>query len=401
MNILTINASDHAVGGAARVAMTLHQQMLSSGQNSSVLVGKKRSTLPQVSEIRRPLILKAFSYLMANDIDFFLQNQVLRSQAFLEADIVHCHNLSGWFFNLDLLTKMSRIKPLVWTLHDMWALLPHTAYSSSDRIVGGLIEVSDKKMYPSMLWDNDRYLRQRKLKIYEDADIHIVSPCHWLDKQVEKTALGVKDRTVIYNGIDTAQYKPYAREQAKADLGLGSENIVMFVGASAKSNPIKGYAEFEWLAENWPDRSTQFVCVGAETTEMLGNVHQRAAVTSKEEMAMHLSAADIVVLPSSFEVFPLVMLEAMACGTPVIAYDVGGISELLAASPGCSVVNQGDRTALQQAIARALRQSEEEKASISLEVRSKIESEHSLEKMGADYLSLFQKLIATDRRVRT
>ena len=393
MRILTITANDSGVGGASRVAMDLHRHYLAAGHQSHVLAGKKVSSLDSVTELKRPLWRKAAAFALSNDFEFFDGEQVLRSEHFRTADVVHCHNLNGWYFNLAVLPAMARLKPLIWTLHDMWAMTPHSAYTSSRELENGLFRISDPTLYPVTLWNNDNHLSRRKAEIYAQTAVHLVAPCKWLADLAGQTCLGSKPTSIIFNGIDTSKFVCGEKAAAREELGLGNGGrVVLFLGASA-SSPFKGYEDFEWMASG-ARSDIQFVCLGAESDRVVANVKQFAATRDKTRVAAFLSAADVLVMPSRFEVFPLVMIEAMACGTRVVAYDVGGIGEMLTNAPGCAVVTPVDREKLRADVDRTLEVPELAWTKIAAELRRIVEEGFTLDVMGGAYLKLFAQCLA-------
>ena len=214
MNILTVTASDNSMGGASRVAMDIHQGLLNRGHNSFVFSGKSQNPNlnSHVQEIKRPLLTKLVSRALSNDIDFFQTDYLLDSPEFNAADVVHCHNLHGWYFSLRTLKKMAQKKPVLWTLHDMWSITPHAAHTSSSVIRNGIYQISDKTLYPTTIWDNDRYLTYRKSQYYQDTTVNLVSPSHWLIEKLRHSCLSLKQTFHIPNGIDFKQFQMGSRD---------------------------------------------------------------------------------------------------------------------------------------------------------------------------------------------
>lgn len=392
MNILTISAIDSSTGGASRVAMDLHHAYRERGHTSRVLAGKKTTADPDIAELKRPLWRKGLSYLMSNDFDFFDGRQILESDTFREADIVHCHNLSGWYFNLPILPILAKLKPVVWTLHDMWAITPRSAHTSSEVVQDGLYELSDPDFYPSTLWNNDLRLGRRKTSILSQAQLHLVTPCKWLEAKVARSHLVETPRTTIYNGIDASTFSGSGRSEFRSSVSPDDAPIVTFVGAP--NNPSKGYDVFRLIAASCEHENVRFVTVGGPQHSLQGNVLEIARTGDKKQMADILGASDVVVMPSRFEVFPLLMLEALACGTPVVGYGAGGMSELLDRAPGCQTVPVGDLPALRQAVIASIGRPRAEREAMAPRLREIVVQDFSVDKMAANYLELFDQLIS-------
>ena len=147
----------------------------------------------------------------------------------------------------------------------------------------------------------------------------------------------LKSRSIehIPNGIDTKVFHPRDRRAVRETLGLPQDKkIIMFAADAAAINPLKGY---EYLQRAFRDprllwrSDLMFLGVGgtAADTDEGFEARWEGRIDNARIMAADYSAADVVVLPSLAENSPLTILEAMACGTPVIAFDVGGVSELV------------------------------------------------------------------------
>jgi glycosyltransferase involved in cell wall biosynthesis len=395
MKVLTISASDYTVGGAARVAWDLHRAAVIQDASSRMYTGKKCSDDATVVKIRRPLYTKALSYFLANDIDFFRTDYLLRSPEFLSADIVHCHNLNGWFFNLGTMIKMSKIKPVIWTLHDMWALTPHSGHTTrTEEIKNGLFKCSSHDLYPITLWDNDWYLSRRKNRLYAQGDFHVVTPCYWLKELVGKTCLSPKFFDVIPNGIDTDTFKMRDRMALKKSLGFDeTKPLVLFIGSSLLTNPFKGFSDFCWLADDWPNQEVSFVALGAEDDGSYGKVKLIRAVLDKRKVSEYLSSADVLVLSSHHEVFPLVILEALASGVPVVAYDVGGVREAIEGLPACRTVPLRDKASLSKKLKESLDEFTSNSERISAYLRSVAVEKYSSSVMVKAYFELYKRIL--------
>jgi len=127
MNILIIGTTD-ILGGAAKVSWDIKSALQKGGHKVSMFVADKRSKDRDVKVIPRVFWRKLLDFILA--IEYFVYTDwILNTDEFKSADIVHCHNLHGRFFNLRTIQKMSLMKPVVWTLHDEWAITPHCAYT--------------------------------------------------------------------------------------------------------------------------------------------------------------------------------------------------------------------------------------------------------------------------------
>jgi len=116
-----------------------------------MFVSEKKSHKTDVFEIPRQ-IHRYFQILLSNDIDYSKTDWILDTKEFKEADVVHLHNLHSWFFNLKTLEKISKLKPVIWTLHDMWAITPHCAHSYECELKDGFYQCPSLSSYPRIAW---------------------------------------------------------------------------------------------------------------------------------------------------------------------------------------------------------------------------------------------------------
>lgn len=178
---------------------------------------------------------------------------------------------------------------------------------------------------------------------------------------------------VIPGGVDTAVFRPQDRQQARRGLGLAAEQpVLLFVG---RLQPLKGIDTLLRAAHSIRRSHTQLqvLIVGGgvdvqdeheaqelrrlqELSESLGLSGQVRFIKAQPQdvLVQYYAAADVFVMPSHYESFGMVALEAMACGTPVVASRVGGlVSTVVSGQTGC-LVPEGDWQAFAQAIQRLL-----------------------------------------------
>ncbi|MCX6800316.1 MAG: glycosyltransferase [Candidatus Falkowbacteria bacterium] len=394
MNIFFINTTD-IKGGAATIAYGLKQGIKKNGFNSKMFVREKISKDSDVIVGRVNGWQIFLSRLFSTDMDFLNSNKFMRQYFFKEADIVHCHNLHGRFFNLSNLKRISSVKPMVWTLHDMWAITPHCAHSLDKDPVGGFYNCLSINTPPKILWHNEFYLKWKKKKTYKESNLEIVVPSKWLLEKVRKSVLGNKNISLIYNGVDEEIFKQKNKFELRNKLGLPRDKkIVLFVADGGSNNFWKGWKYAVQVIEHFKkDQSVLFLCIGGVSNNTFENVEYIDYVCDQHVLAGYYSASDIFLFTSVAENFPLVILEAMSCGVPVVSFDVGGVSEALIHKENGYIAKYQDVGDLIFGVESILKLSDRELIDISNRSVIRVKKNFSLDSMIDNYCILYKKLL--------
>ena len=405
MNVLLINTAD-TKGGAGKVAYQLKTALKKKGHHPSLLVSRKYSKDEDVRLIRpdynlRRRILKKLTYYLANDLDLFPSKHILKMPEFINADIVHCHNLHTNYFNLTALTKIAAIKPVVWTFHDMWPITAHCAHSFDGKLKeSGFFTCPSLDIYPPIAWHNEKYLETKKTKIYANSNLNIVTPSKWLADKVSQSILKDKPLSVIYNGIDTSIFKPWGKQKCRQELGLPIEKrIVLVVAKGGQSNPWKGgkYAQMALEALKG-DPGVLFVDLGGDTNETIDNTKIVSFVESRDLLAKYYSAADVLLYPSIADNCPLVVLEAMACGLPVVSFNTGGIPELVEHKINGYIAEYKNINDLKSCLEYLLNLPPQETEKMRQYSADKALAEFTSEKMADQYIKVYEDILSNRRQ---
>lgn len=250
-----------------------------------------------------------------------------------DPDVLHMHNLHSSYVNLEMLfdyIKQSKVKT-VWTLHDCWAFTghcPHYLYAGCDKWLTECGKCPIYKSYPNSYVDTSRLLFAKKQEWFCGVEnMTIVTPSEWLAGEVKRSFLGDYPVRVINNGIDLGVFKPCGDFKQKH----GIEDKKMVLGVSFNWNERKGIDVFVRLAQMLGDEY-KVVLVGVKDDVKEKLPKQILAIgrtQSQQELAEIYSAADVFVNATREDNFPTVNIEAIACGTPVVTFDVGGSKEML------------------------------------------------------------------------
>ena len=254
-------------------------------------------------------------------------------------DILWLHNIHGYYINYELLFDWIKSRPemeVKWTLHDCWAFTGHCAHfiaSGCDKWEEQCEDCPSLKEYPkSFLFDNSKDNYKRKQAAFTGVNrLTIITPSEWLKNCVKASFLKDYEVAVKKNEIDMAIFKP-TPSNFKSEHGIADKK--MLLGVASTWSEKKGLKDFYKLNELLPD---DFVIVLVGLTAKQISVLPKGMIgiektNSKSELAEIYSAADIFLNLSYEETYPTVNLEAQACGTRVIAYDVGGTKETLKTS---------------------------------------------------------------------
>lgn len=348
MKALLLNHSDIS-GGAARAAYRIHYALRDSGIDSQMLVnvaasgdwtvqGPTRKLAKAIGRVRPQLATPLRKLLRTG-------NPIIHSPAVVpsrwperinasDADVVHLHWVQGEMLSI---ADIGRIrKPIVWTLHDMWAFSGAEHYTNDYRWRDGYR--ADNRPDHERGFDLNRFTWERKRKHWR-RPFQIVCPSQWLADCVRSSALMAEwPVTVIPNPIDTDRWQSIDQHLARQLLGLPQNCPLLLFGAMGGGNdPRKGMdlllAALTQLRTEDNLHDPQLVVFGQsepQSPPQLGfPVHYTGHLHDDLSLRALYSAADLMVVPSRQEAFGQTASEGHACGTPVVAFNTGGLRDIV------------------------------------------------------------------------
>jgi glycosyltransferase involved in cell wall biosynthesis len=345
MNVLHINQSDIA-GGAAIAAYRLHQGLLRQGVDSKLLVGTVKTSSERVASTPRKrhldkLMGQMTSRFGLNYVNHLGTLDIFKHPFFLEADVLHFHNLHYeqcfGYFNYLALPQLTKRKPAIFTLHDMWSFTGHCAYSyDCDRWKIGCGHCPYPALYPAIRQDSTAWEWKLKNWTYNRSNLRIVADSQWLAEQAQQSMLKHFPIHHIPYGIDTEAYQPLNREHCKSILGLTNTAHVLLFGATSLKDRRKGGDLLLAVLQGLPETLKANLALltlgdGGDTIAKSAQlpIINLGYVTCDRIKSMAYSAADLFLFPTRADAFGLVAQEAAACGTPTVAFNVGGVSDMV------------------------------------------------------------------------
>lgn len=341
MKVLHLNFSD-LTGGAAIASYRLHQGLLAQNIDSKMLVELQKSSSSRVDTIPRKRnsenLISRFAWRLGlNNLNLISTFNIPNHPFYQETDILNFHNLHGDYFNYLAIPQLTRNKPAVWTLHDMWSFTGHCAYSyDCDRWKIGCGNCPYLDTVPSTGRDNTRLEWKLKNWAYHQSKLTIITPSKWLTELAKQSLL--KDLPIYHipNGIDTLAYQPLDPQQCRAVLGISPEKKVLMFVAQGLNDPRKGGQKILQLLDEFPVTLKKDLVLitlgegGENQSEISGIQNLNLGYVSGDRLkSIAYSAADLFIFPTRADNLPLVLQESMACGTPMISFNIGGVPDLV------------------------------------------------------------------------
>ena len=244
-----------------------------------------------------------------------------------EPDVINVHWTWKGFLSFPEICKISKKIPVVWTMHD------YSPFSG-----GMFYPTNGKNIFINFLIFLNSLLRGL---FYKYSNIIFVSPSKFLLKEVEKyNRLGDIKTFLINNGIETDIFRKRDKEKVRKKLGLKLEKQYLLFGAiNILENKVKGGEFLKKVIQDLEDflvkENIGLVSFGSqnpfENFQISDSVEKVffGYVNSETDMAAVLSSADVMLVPSRLENYPFVVMESLSCLTPVVAFNTGGIPEMI------------------------------------------------------------------------
>jgi glycosyltransferase involved in cell wall biosynthesis len=381
MKIVHLNKND-LTGGAARAAYRLHKGLQRAGHESVMFVESRTSDDPSVVLFNKPmdalsLVRRGLRQVwMTRDrnryqgsrpggYEVFSDDRSPYAATLLDqipkCQIVNLHWIPGLVDYQTFFTNVTSTTRIVWTLHD---LNPMTGGCHYDLGCGRYLAQcgscpqlgsGDAKDLSHAIWERKRHLFSR----LPSSSLSFVTPSQWLGDEVKRSPILSRFPVhVIPNGVDLEAFAPRHRRNVRDLLEIPQDARVLLFVAEEVSNRRKGFTLLlDALAR----------CVGKIPNLLLLSLGQNKPDVQSEIPWMHIgsinndrflsmvySAADLFAICSLQDNLPNTVLEAIACGIPVVGFAIGGIPDMVRNGVNGLTVPATDVDALAEAICQVL-----------------------------------------------
>lgn len=404
----------HWEGGAGVAAARLHQALRNAGVDSHLMVSEISGSGPQTTAWADSawkskmawgnFVMERLSFLpyeKDKSVRFAFSPAAIGADIadhplVRQASVIHLHWINFGFLSLKSLEKLFALgKPIVWTLHDMWAFTGGCHYNR------GCERYLSHCCYCPYLRKPGEYdiafaQFEKKYNLFQGAPVTFVSPSRWLDNLVQNAALtnGMPSQA-IPNCIDTELFKPGNRDEARKAFGLPTDKkLLLFAGANTQ-DPRKGFTYFQ-QAMHHPDLADAEVMVlgkgkADDFKDMPVKTHFLGKISDASQMVQAYNAADMLIVPSLEDNLPNTIMEAMACGTPVVGFDTGGIPEMIDHWKNGFVATAKSAASLSEGIQWILKYDAD--GSLSADARRKVLKNYSEAVVARQYSQLYDSLL--------
>ncbi len=397
MKIVQINTVP--TGSTGNIMMNIHKYLIKNGYESYVIWGRGRKPNNK-NEIQIGNKLSVYFHAIYSRLtgktgfgSKLATKKLILKLDKITPDIIHLHNIHGYYINIDLLFNYIKKKNIrvVWTLHDCWPFTGHCTHFDSincEKWKKQCCECPIKNEYPKSLVDNSAWCFTRKKDLFTSIkNMKIITPSEWLADNVKKSFLSKYDIKVINNGIDNTIFKKLDESKLnfRSKYNLFDKKIIL--GVASPFTHKKGFDDYIELSKILDDRFI-IVLVGLNKKQIKilpKNMIGLKKTSNVHELVDIYNSADVYLNLSVEETFGLTCIEAFSCGTPCIAYNKTALSEIARKNSGL-LIEKKDNSIIE--IKKILESEEYNLADI-----SKL-SIYSIEKMIQNYINVYNCAIS-------
>lgn len=328
--------------------------------------------------------------------------RIKRHQIYKAADIINFHRIPDVFSYLAF-PSLTKDKPAVFTLCEMWSITGHCRQSvDCQRWKTGCGNCPYVHLPPAIQYDGTHIQWILKNWAYRHSNLSIVAKSNWMAKLVSQSMLNRFAVFHIPNGIDPHIYRPLDRKRCRSLLNIPDDKKVILFVAQRINEFIKGGDLLANALNGIPEslKSSSIVLFFGKNGETVTNRIDLSTINlgylgSDQAKAIAYSASDIFLCPSRAENFPNVVLESMACGTPVVSFNVTSLPDLVRSGLTGYLAEPEDADSFRDKIL-ALLEDDYHREKMGQNCRKMVINEYSLESLFQRYIQMYRQVI--DRR---
>lgn len=312
-----------------------------------------------------------------------------------DADIIHLHWINQGFLSLKDIEELVKLnKPIVWTMHDMW---PCTGICHHARDCEKFQMICESCFFlKSKGKDLSTSVFDKKLSLYKEANITFVGCSRWLSGKAKKSYL-LRDKTVlsIPNPIDTEVYHPMDQDMTRELLGLPSGKRLLLFGALNVTDKRKGIDYLIEALRKIEKQDVELVVFGQAKDDIRDlfpvSIHSMGYLSDESKIVALYNAVDMFITSSLEENLPNTIMESMACGTPCVGFEIGGIPEMIDHKINGYVASYKDASDLANGIRWVLEH--EDQQALSDACVKKVQENYTEEVVAKQYMALYKRLL--------
>jgi glycosyltransferase involved in cell wall biosynthesis len=353
MKILHISISD-AKSGSSIAAYRLHTKMRSQGFDSKMLVlmkTKNDQDIVRVSNFSRYFISKIGLFLdkalnrkMKKEMGAFSFSifglNIINHNLVEWADVIYLHWINNGFLSIGSIEALAKTgKKILFFAHDMWSFTGgcHLSFGCEKYKT----ECKDCHFYyKKTCFDMVKYIFRKKKRLFSKYNnIQLLVPSTLFYRMVTSSLMFSKENIYhVPNLIDESKFRHLQEQEIENYYDIPkTKHIILYGAVGGKNNVYKGWDYFVEAINNIPESIKEKVVVvlfgydftDKELKELPFNAFSTGLIFDEERMINLYNYADVYVFPSLYESFGLTIYEAMACGTPVVAFNVGAVSDIV------------------------------------------------------------------------
>ncbi len=420
MKILHINIDD-SKGGASIACQSINSALNSIGVDSSVLVQKKFNVQNKSNEIVDNRIRKFFYFIrFALDyISIYLLTvkqrgrfsfpywgvDITKHKLVKKADVIHLHWINGGFISIKTFRKLSKSnKPIVWTLHDMWAFTGGCHYAGTcDNYKNQCNNCPSLKFHG--INDYSSRIFKNKIDVYKILNLNIVTCSNWLAGCAGDSTLFKKcNIKVIPNPIDINLFKPLNKITSRENLNLPVDKFIILFGTMNLKDKRKGFSilieSLKLLYNEFPEVRPKleiavFGSLSNQNITLPFKTNFLGKINEINKIVECYNSADVFVAPSIEDNLPNTVMESLACGTPVAAFDIGGIPDMVDHKQNGFLAKKVNADELKTAIRWFIDVDKTFKDSLSYNARKKVVDNYNPIRIANSYLTFYQEILSS------